>query len=213
MRAAQECLQFERGEMKVHAQQGVPSKQEVSNVPGPSTNKDSHSKNTSALPNINVSNLKQILNTVTTSEAVQDTSSSVDLSNLKTTPSSLNLSDIKSTPSSIDVSNIKTTPSSMYLKSETLPNIKTTPSSLDIHERAKQQSLDVGERAKQHGLSLEKKLRKMKSVYPDLPAALSPFEREALMLGIPDENVEIRHLNQVFIRGENIVSVNIVQDF
>ena len=66
--------------------------------------------------------------------------------------------------------------------------------------------------SKHHGKSLESKLRTMKSIYPGYPAALSPFEREALMLGIPDENVEIRHLNKVFIRGDNVVTVNIIHE-
>jgi len=53
-------------------------------------------------------------------------------------------------------------------------------------------------------------LKNNKSIYPELPAALSPFEREALMLGVADENVGIRHMNQLLLRGENVVSVNIV---
>ncbi|XP_005108521.1 uncharacterized protein LOC101863932 [Aplysia californica] len=67
-------------------------------------------------------------------------------------------------------------------------------------------------RAREHTKALESKFKDMKSVYQDLKAPFSPFEREALMLGVPDENVEIRHLNQLFIRGENLVFVNIVQE-
>ncbi|XP_059153450.1 U7 snRNA-associated Sm-like protein LSm11 [Physella acuta] len=60
---------------------------------------------------------------------------------------------------------------------------------------------------------IDKKLRRIQSIYAELKAPLSPFEREALMLGVPDENVLIRHCNQMFVRGDNVVSVSIIDDF
>ncbi|CAL1543371.1 unnamed protein product [Lymnaea stagnalis] len=59
---------------------------------------------------------------------------------------------------------------------------------------------------------LEKQLRRIQSVYEGQKAPLSPYEREALMLGVPDENITIRHINQLLIRGENVVSVSIIDD-
>ncbi|KAK7004048.1 U7 snRNA-associated Sm-like protein LSm11 [Biomphalaria glabrata] len=53
---------------------------------------------------------------------------------------------------------------------------------------------------------------KLKSIYEGVDIPFSPFEREALMLGIPDENVQIRHVNQLFIRGDNVVSLSIVEN-
>ncbi|CAG5131918.1 unnamed protein product, partial [Candidula unifasciata] len=61
--------------------------------------------------------------------------------------------------------------------------------------------------------SAQAKLRRIQSVYEDHTVPLSPFEREALMLGIADENVQHRHINQMLIRGENVVSVSIIEDF
>ncbi|GFN81975.1 U7 snRNA-associated sm-like protein lsm11 [Plakobranchus ocellatus] len=56
-------------------------------------------------------------------------------------------------------------------------------------------------------------LRLLQSIYSYRSAPFSPYEREALMLGIPDENVEHRHLNQLLLRGENVVSVSIIEEF
>ena len=56
-------------------------------------------------------------------------------------------------------------------------------------------------------------LRLLKSVYSSVSVPKSRYEREALMLGIPDENVEHRHLNQLLLRGDNVVSVSIIEDF
>ncbi|BFZ03337.1 hypothetical protein BsWGS_06377 [Bradybaena similaris] len=60
--------------------------------------------------------------------------------------------------------------------------------------------------------STQVKLRRIQSVYEGQRIPLSPFEREALMLGVADENVNHRHINKVFIRGENIASVSIIED-
>lgn len=60
--------------------------------------------------------------------------------------------------------------------------------------------------------STQVKLRRIQSVYEGQRIPLSPFEREALMLGVADENVNHRHINKVFIRGENVASVSIIED-
>lgn len=61
--------------------------------------------------------------------------------------------------------------------------------------------------------AMQSKQQNIPSVYNDTEAPVFPYEREALMLGIPEENLQCRHVNQMLIRGENVVSVNIIHNF
>lgn len=58
-----------------------------------------------------------------------------------------------------------------------------------------------------------KSMSKSKSAYADNKKPVSWFEREALMLGVADENLEYRHVNQLLIRGENVVLVSIIDGY
>ncbi|KAK0046155.1 U7 snRNA-associated Sm-like protein LSm11 [Biomphalaria pfeifferi] len=81
---------------------------------------------------------------------------------------------------------------------------KTNPKGLGT---AKGQEVALNKKSK----AVDVKMR-LKSIYEGVDIPFSPFEREALMLGIPDENVQIRHVNQLFIRGDNVVSLSIVEN-